>query len=107
MASLARKARTARIHLVLSTQRPDAEFLGGEMRDNFGQRMSMGRLSPQGAMMMWENPAVRDNVATLKRRGATVVGPGTGELACGDTGAGRLADLGEIARAVGRKIAGR
>ena len=58
VASLARKARTARIHLVLSTQRPDAEFLGGEMRDNFGQRMSLGRLSPQGAMMMWENPAV-------------------------------------------------
>lgn len=58
VASLARKARTARIHLVLSTQRPDAEFLGGEMRDNFGFRISMGRLSPQGAMMMWENPAV-------------------------------------------------
>lgn len=57
VASLSRKARTARIHLVLSTQRPDAEFLGGEMRDNFGQRISMGRLSPQGAMMMWENPA--------------------------------------------------
>lgn len=57
-ASLARKARTARIHLVLSTQRPDTEFLGGEMRDNFGFRMSMGRLSPQGAMMMWESPAV-------------------------------------------------
>ena len=30
VASLARKARTARIHLVLSTQRPDVEFLGGE-----------------------------------------------------------------------------
>ena len=58
VASLARKARTARIHLVLSTQRPDSEFLGGEMRDNFGFRISMGRLSPQGAMMMWENPAV-------------------------------------------------
>lgn len=57
VASLARKGRTARIHLVLSTQRPDAEFLGGEMRDNFGFRISMGRLSPQGAMMMWENPA--------------------------------------------------
>ncbi len=58
VASMARKARTARIHLILSTQRPDSEFLGGEMRDNFGQRMSMGRLSPQGAMMMWENPAI-------------------------------------------------
>lgn len=57
VASLARKGRTARIHLVVFTQRPDAEFLGGEMRDNFGFRVSMGRLSPQGAMMMWENPA--------------------------------------------------
>ena len=64
-------------------------------------------VAPAMNTRMWENPAVRDNVATLKRRGATVVGPGTGELACGDTGAGRLADLGEIARAVGRKIAGR
>ena len=27
-------------------------------RDNFGQRISLGRLSPQGAMMMWENPAI-------------------------------------------------
>ena len=64
-------------------------------------------VAPAMNTRMWENPAVRDNVATLKRRGATVVGPGTGELACGDTGAGRLADLGEIVRAVGRKIAGR
>ena len=60
VASLARKARTARIHLVVSMQRPDIALLGGatgEMRDNFGQRISMGRLSPQGAMMMWENPS--------------------------------------------------
>ena len=54
VASLARKGRSARIHLLLGTQRPDAEFLGGEMRDNFATRMSLGRLSPQGAMMMWE-----------------------------------------------------
>lgn len=58
VASLVRKARTARIHLVISTQRPDAEFLGGELRDNLGFRISLGRLSPQGAMMTWENPAV-------------------------------------------------
>lgn len=54
VSSLARKGRTARIHLVLGTQRPDAEFLGGEMRDNFATRISLGRLSPQGAVMMWE-----------------------------------------------------
>jgi len=54
VASLARKGRTARIHVILGTQRPDADFLGGEMRDNFASRISLGRLSPQGAMMMWE-----------------------------------------------------
>lgn len=53
-ASIARKGRTARVHLVLGTQRPDAEFLGGEMRDNFDSRVSLGPLSPQGAKMMWE-----------------------------------------------------
>ena len=57
--SLARKARTARIHLVISTQRPDVELLGsGEMRDNLGFRVSMGRLSPKGAEMMWENQSI-------------------------------------------------
>lgn len=54
--SIVRKGRSARVHLILGTQRPDAEILGGEMRDNFGTRISLGPLSPQGAMMMWENP---------------------------------------------------
>lgn len=53
--SLARLARTARIHLVTSLQRPDAEIVSGEGRDNYGQRVSIGRLSPNGALMMWEN----------------------------------------------------
>src|SRR5699024_4506071 len=52
--SIARKGRTARVHLLFATQRPDAAFLGGETRDNFRARISLGRLSPQGAMMMWQ-----------------------------------------------------
>ena len=56
--SIARKGRTARVHLVFGLQRPDAEYFGGDMRDNFRQRISMGRLSPQAALMMWESPAV-------------------------------------------------
>jgi S-DNA-T family DNA segregation ATPase FtsK/SpoIIIE len=54
LALLASKSRSAGIHLVLGTQRPDAEFMTGEMRDNFRCRVSLGRLSPQGAMMMWD-----------------------------------------------------
>jgi len=60
-ASLVRKARTARIHLIQTMQRPDVALFGGgaggEVRSNFGQRISVGRLDPQGAMMMWANPA--------------------------------------------------
>ncbi len=58
VARIARKARTARIHLLVLLQRPDAAFLSGEMRDNFGMRASMGRLSPAGALMMWENSSI-------------------------------------------------
>lgn len=57
VARLARKARTARVHLLIALQRPDAAFLTGEMRDNFRLRISLGPLSPQGAMMMWDNPS--------------------------------------------------
>ena len=41
---------------------------------------------------MWEHPAVQDNLATLRRRGVSLVEPGEGRLAGGDVGAGRLAD---------------
>jgi phosphopantothenoylcysteine decarboxylase/phosphopantothenate--cysteine ligase len=41
---------------------------------------------------MWEHPAVRENLATLERRGVLVVPPEEGRLAGGDRGAGRLAD---------------
>jgi len=58
LSDLARLARSAKIHLVLGIQRPDAEILGGEMRDNYGARLSLGRLSPQGAVMMWDSPAI-------------------------------------------------
>jgi len=64
---------------------------------------------------MWEHPAVRENLATLVRRGVSVVAPAEGRLAGGDVGAGRLADPDEIVGRVlgllgarrGRDLAGR
>jgi phosphopantothenoylcysteine decarboxylase / phosphopantothenate---cysteine ligase len=41
---------------------------------------------------MWAHPAVRQNIETLKARGVEFVEPEWGELACGVTGPGRLAD---------------
>lgn len=45
---------------------------------------------------MWENPATQANFATLASRGATFVDAGTGDLACGTTGKGRMAEAVEV-----------
>jgi phosphopantothenoylcysteine decarboxylase/phosphopantothenate--cysteine ligase len=41
---------------------------------------------------MWEHASVRENLATLARRGVEIVPPESGRLAGGDSGEGRLAD---------------
>ncbi len=55
---------------------------------------------------MWNNPAVQENIAVLRQRGVTIVGPGVGRLAGGDDGPGRLAEVDEIVEAVASKLAG-
>ncbi|MFJ4378592.1 bifunctional phosphopantothenoylcysteine decarboxylase/phosphopantothenate--cysteine ligase CoaBC [Streptomyces albidoflavus] len=45
---------------------------------------------------MWEHPATRENIATLRRRGAVVIEPAVGRLTGADSGKGRLPDPGEI-----------
>lgn len=49
---------------------------------------------------MYRNPAVQRNISLLKERGVRFVEPGTGHLACGTEGQGRLADTDLIAQAV-------
>ena len=46
---------------------------------------------------MWGHPATQANMATLTERGAKIVGPADGDLACGYEGLGRLAPVEEIA----------
>ncbi len=57
-------------------------------------------LAPAMNTRMWEHPATRENLAVLRSRGAVVVEPGSGELACGTVGRGRLADSEPIVAAV-------
>jgi phosphopantothenoylcysteine decarboxylase/phosphopantothenate--cysteine ligase len=45
---------------------------------------------------MYRNPQLQRNITTLKESGARFVEPGTGDLACGTTGKGRLADTDQI-----------
>src|SRR6476659_3918953 len=49
-------------------------------------------VAPAMNVNMWDHPATQDNLAALKTRGVRIVDPGSGYLACGMTGPGRLAD---------------
>ena len=53
-------------------------------------------IAPAMNEAMWEHPAVRKNIELLKSRGVEFVDPECGELACGVTGPGRLADTATI-----------
>jgi phosphopantothenoylcysteine decarboxylase/phosphopantothenate--cysteine ligase len=55
-------------------------------------------LAPAMNTAMWAHPAVRANVRTLVRRGARVLDPSSGLLACGDVGDGKLVDPALIAQ---------
>jgi len=53
-------------------------------------------VAPAMDVSMYENQATQDNLAKLKARGFTIVGPGYGRLASGKRGLGRLVDVNEI-----------
>jgi phosphopantothenoylcysteine decarboxylase / phosphopantothenate---cysteine ligase len=57
-------------------------------------------VAPAMNVNMWEHPATQANLEILRQRGVRVVEPGTGELACGMVGAGRMAEPEAIADAV-------
>ncbi|MBB5779705.1 bifunctional phosphopantothenoylcysteine decarboxylase/phosphopantothenate--cysteine ligase CoaBC [Nonomuraea jabiensis] len=56
---------------------------------------------------MWQHPATRANVATLRERGAVVIDPAVGRLTGADTGPGRLPDPAEIFEVCLRVLRGR
>ncbi len=53
---------------------------------------------------MLENPITQDNLKTLEHYGFTVIPSGSGLLACGDTGSGRLPDEGVLVDYVAREL---
>ncbi|MGW6502454.1 bifunctional phosphopantothenoylcysteine decarboxylase/phosphopantothenate--cysteine ligase CoaBC [Nonomuraea angiospora] len=56
---------------------------------------------------MWQHPATRANVETLRERGAVVIDPAVGRLTGADTGPGRLPDPAEIFEVCLRVLRGR
>ena len=57
-------------------------------------------VAPAMDLDMWLHPSTQRNVATLREDGVMIVEPGSGELASGLTGKGRMAEPEEIAEAV-------
>jgi phosphopantothenoylcysteine decarboxylase/phosphopantothenate--cysteine ligase len=56
--------------------------------------------------VMWENPATQANMRILNQRGIRIVGPGVGDQACGETGAGRMSEPLQILAAVTAPLPG-
>jgi len=53
-------------------------------------------LAPAMNLQMWQNPATQRNVAQLAADGVSILGPASGEQACGEVGAGRMLEPNEI-----------
>ena len=61
-------------------------------------------IAPAMNTNMLDHPATKGHLNTLRERGATIIAPGEGELACGWLGPGRLAEIPDIVAAVERAL---
>ncbi len=57
-------------------------------------------IAPAMNRVMWAHPATQTNLATLRARGVQVIGPGEGDQACGEVGAGRMLEPLQIVAAL-------
>jgi phosphopantothenoylcysteine decarboxylase/phosphopantothenate--cysteine ligase len=62
-------------------------------------------IAPSMNVRMWTHPATQRNLATLQDDGILVVGPNEGDMACGEYGPGRMAEVPEIIAAIGAALA--
>ncbi len=80
-----------------------AKLAAGLADDLLGNTVLASRapvvIAPAMHTEMWQNAATVANIATLRARGVTVVGPGVGQLTGPDSGAGRLVEPDEIVAA--------
>src|SRR5580658_6526725 len=61
-------------------------------------------VAPAMNVNMWDHPATQANLDILRERGVRVIEPGTGDLACGMVGAGRMAEPEAIANIVSNAL---
>ena len=61
-------------------------------------------IAPAMNVRMWDHAATQRNIATLTADGISFVGPNRGDMACGEYGAGRMAEPAEILAAIDRHL---
>jgi phosphopantothenoylcysteine decarboxylase/phosphopantothenate--cysteine ligase len=61
-------------------------------------------LAPSMNTVMLNNPAVKDNISTLRQRGYLIAEPGAGFLACGEAGKGRMVEPAQLLQFVKDKF---
>ncbi|WP_374565178.1 bifunctional phosphopantothenoylcysteine decarboxylase/phosphopantothenate--cysteine ligase CoaBC [Nitrosomonas sp.] len=70
-------------------------------------------IAPAMNRQMWEHPATQRNVSRLRQDGVRILGPASGEQACGEVGMGRMLEVDELLQTVqscllsNRQLAGR
>jgi len=95
---------TAALIVVAATANLLAKFAHG-IADDFLTTMYLATtapviVAPAMNVVMWQHPATQTNLETLRSRGVRIVEPGSGYLACGMVGGGRLAEESAIVAAV-------
>ena len=63
-------------------------------------------VAPAMNVRMWQHPATQRNLATLRADGIRIVGPNEGDMACGEYGPGRMAEVPEILAAIEAALSG-
>ncbi|WP_028950995.1 bifunctional phosphopantothenoylcysteine decarboxylase/phosphopantothenate--cysteine ligase CoaBC [Sulfurihydrogenibium subterraneum] len=98
-------ARWADVFLIAPASANTIAKLRFGIADNFLTSLALAYdkpivIAPAMNTKMYENPATQENLKVLKDRGHIIVSPSEGILACGEEGAGKLADLEDIMLAV-------
>jgi phosphopantothenoylcysteine decarboxylase / phosphopantothenate---cysteine ligase len=103
------EAQTTKLLIVApATADTLAKFAHG-LADDFLSTMFLATtapviVAPAMNVNMWNHPATRANVETLRERGVKVIEPGSGYLACGMVGGGRLAEPAAIVAVVAETL---
>lgn len=90
-------ARAADLIIIAPATANTLAHLASGFADNLLQNIALARrcpllIAPAMNTAMWENPATQRNLATLKNDGVFVIDSPSGHLACGETGAGKMAE---------------